>query len=480
MTTAHHTTTPHAGSAPSARERVEQLLDEGSFVELEELLGQRPSDGPEGVRMTGSDVVSGYGTVDGRPVAAFATCVPGFGTPLSDVHRRKIVSALDFALKTGCPVIGIHDCGNRRVQGPTGAIGSYGGCYGGSYGEVFRRQARASGVIPQISLVLGACVGSAAHSPALGDFTVMVDQMSHMLTTATDVIEAVTGDGTGIEELGGARAHNTVSGNAHHLAYDAGDAVEYVRALLSYLPSNNHEQPPAAPDEADLDPCAGEPLLDTVVPETAHQPYDMHEVVEAVLDDGELLETQTLFAPNIITGFGSVEGHPVGIVANQPLHLAGCLDIDATEKAARFIRTCDAFNLPVLTFVDVPGFLPGIDQEYRGISRHCAQLIYAYAEATVPLITVITRQAHGGTYDVMGSKQLGADLSFAWPTARIGTTGARDADNVLLTSRDAAEQGWVDGVIRPSRTRHHIVRGLRALRSKRLTQPPKKHGNIPL
>ncbi|MER5219242.1 acyl-CoA carboxylase subunit beta [Streptomyces flaveus] len=484
----------------TARQRVGQLLDEDSFVELNEFLGRNavsPAD-------TGDGAVCGHGTVDGRPVAVFAFGFPGVGSALSEAHAQRACTAIDFALKTGCPVIAIHDTGSTRSQDSAGSLGAY--------GQVLRRHARASGVVPQISLITGSCTGTGVHSIALTDFTVMVDRTSHLLTTAPDIVTTITGEDFDVEELGGARTHNTVSGSAHHLADSDEDAVEYVKDLLSYLPSNNLEDPPADPDEdADLETHAEDGELDTIVPETSHQPYDMQQLVECLLDDDELLQTQALFAPNIITGFGRVEGRPVGVVANQPLHLAGCLDIDAAEKAARFIRTCDAFNVPLLTFVDVPGFLPSSEQELGGIGRRAAKLVYAYAEATVPLITVVTRKAYGGAYDVMGSRQLGADLAIAWPTAQIAVSGARDAialldpvdgdgiegedragaearraelmsryQNALLTPRHAAERGHVDTVVAPSQTREYLVRGLRALSTKREAQPERKHGNIPL
>jgi propionyl-CoA carboxylase beta chain len=362
---------------------------------------------------------------------------------------------------------------------------------------------RASGVVPQISLVMGPCAGGAVYSPAVTDFTVMVDQTSHMFITGPDVIKTVTGEDVGFEELGGARTHNTKSGNAHYLAADEQDAIDYVKALLSYLPSNNLDAAPTFPVVADLAPGEADLDLDTLVPDSANQPYDMHKVIEAVLDEGDFLEVQPLYAQNIIVGFGRIEGRPVGVVANQPSHYAGTLDIAASEKAARFVRTCDCFNIPVVTFVDVPGFLPGTGQEWEGIIRRGAKLIYAYAEATVPKLTVITRKAYGGAYDVMGSKHLGADLNFAWPTAQIAVMGAQGAVNILYRSElaadpqqrgtlieeyedalcnpyVAAERGYVDLVIRPSATRGHLVRGLRALATKRESLPPKKHGNIPL
>ncbi|MDX6315951.1 MAG: propionyl-CoA carboxylase beta chain [Streptomyces sp.] len=486
----------HAKGKLTARERIELLLDEGSFTELDELARHRSTNfGLEKVRPYGDGVVTGYGTVDGRPVAVFSQDFTVFGGALGEVYGQKIVKVMDWALKNGCPVIGINDSGGARIQEGVSALGLY--------GEIFRRNTHASGVIPQISLIVGPCAGGAVYSPAITDFVVMVDQTSHMFITGPDVIKTVTGEDVGFEELGGARAHNTVSGNAHHMAGDEKDAIEYVKALLSYLPSNNLEEAPAYPAEADLEP---DPELDTLIPDSANQPYDMHKVIEHVLDDGEFLETQGLFAPNILTGFGRIEGRPVGVVANQPMQFAGCLDIDASEKAARFVRTCDSFNVPVITFVDVPGFLPGVDQEHSGIIRRGAKLIYAYAEATVPLITVITRKAFGGAYDVMGSKHLGADLNLAWPTAQIAVMGAQGAVNILhrreladaedpearraeliadyedtlLNPYIAAERGYVDAVIVPSETRGHLVKALRTLRNKRESLPPKKHGNIPL
>jgi propionyl-CoA carboxylase beta chain len=493
----------HAKGKLTARERIELLLDEGSFVELDEFARHRSTNfGLEKNRPYGDGVVTGYGTVDGRPVAVFSQDFTVFGGALGEVYGQKIVKVMDFALKTGCPVIGINDSGGARIQEGVASLGAY--------GEIFRRNTHASGVIPQISLVVGPCAGGAVYSPAITDFTVMVDQTSHMFITGPDVIKTVTGEDVGFEELGGARTHNTASGVAHHMAGDEKDAIEYVKQLLSYLPSNNLSEPPVFEEEADLSVSDTDLELDTLVPDSANQPYDIRTVIEHVLDDQEFFETQPLFAPNITTGYGRVEGHPVGIVANQPMQFAGCLDIAASEKAARFVRTCDAFNIPVLTFVDVPGFLPGVDQEHDGIIRRGAKLIYAYAEATVPLITVITRKAFGGAYDVMGSKHLGADINLAWPTAQIAVMGAQGAVNILhrrtlaeaeaagedleavrarlireyedtlLNPYVAAERGYIDSVIMPSETRRHIVRGLRQLRTKRESLPPKKHGNIPL
>jgi propionyl-CoA carboxylase beta chain len=418
------------------------------------------------------------------------------------------VKVMNLALKTGCPIIGINEGGGARIQEGVVSLGLY--------GEIFTRNVRASGVVPQISLIMGANAGGHVYSPALTDFVVMVDQTSHMFITGPDVIKTVTGEDVGFEELGGGRTHNSKSGNAHYLGSDEDDAIGYVKELLSFLPSNNLSEPPRFnPPDLSETPVAdtvtdSDRELDTLIPDSANQPYDMHEVITRVVDDGEFLEVHELFAPNILVGFGRVEGRAMGVVANQPTQYAGCLDIDASEKAARFVRTCDAFNVPVLTFVDVPGFLPGTDQEWNGIIRRGAKLIYAYAEATVPLVTVITRKAYGGAYDVMGSKHLGADLNLAWPTAQIAVMGASGAANIvyrkelaaameqgedvgalraqrqqeyedtLANPYIAAERGYVDSVIPPSHTRSYVARSLRMLADKRETLPPKKHGNIPL
>jgi propionyl-CoA carboxylase beta chain len=500
----------HAKGKMTARERIDALLDPGSFTELDELARHRSTNfGLENNRPYGDGVVTGYGTVDGRPVCVFSQDVTIFGGSLGEVYGEKIVKVMDLALKTGRPLVGINEGGGARIQEGVVSLGLY--------GEIFRRNVRASGVIPQISLIMGANAGGHVYSPALTDFVVMVDQTSHMFITGPDVIKTVTGEDVGFEELGGGRAHNTKSGNAHYLGTDEDDAIGYVKELLSYLPSNNLSESPVFDAPQDLlhgsleDKITDEDReLDTLIPDSANQPYDMHEVLTRVLDDGEFLEVQPLFAPNILIGFGRVDGHAVGIVANQPTQYAGCLDIDASEKAARFVRTCDAFNVPILTFVDVPGFLPGTDQEWNGIIRRGAKLIYAYAEATVPLVTVITRKAYGGAYDVMGSKHLGADINLAWPTAQIAVMGASGAANIvhrktlanavnegkdvdalraqlqaeyedtLCNPYVAAERGYVDSVIPPSYTRAHVARALNMLRDKRETTPPKKHGNIPL
>ncbi|MGH3949394.1 MAG: acyl-CoA carboxylase subunit beta, partial [Pseudonocardiaceae bacterium] len=384
----------HAKGKMTARERIDMLLDPGSFVELDELARHRSTNfGQEKNRPYGDGVVTGYGTVDGRPVCVFSQDVTVFGGSLGEVYGEKIVKVMDLAIKTGRPIVGINEGGGARIQEGVVSLGLY--------GEIFTRNVRASGVVPQISLIMGANAGGHVYSPALTDFVVMVDATSHMFITGPDVIKTVTGEEVTFEDLGGGRTHNTKSGNAHYLGSDEEDAISYVKELLSFLPSNNLSEPPvfdAAPHSGDSvadDITEEDSELDTLIPDSANQPYDMHEVIRRVVDDGEFLEVHELFAPNIVVGFGRVEGHSVGIVANQPTQFAGCLDIDASEKAARFVRTCDAFGVPVLTFVDVPGFLPGTDQEWNGIIRRGAKLIYAYAEATVPLVTVITRKAYG-------------------------------------------------------------------------------------
>jgi len=493
----------HAKGKLTARERVMLLLDEDSFVEFDELARHRSTNfDMEGKRPFGDGVVTGYGTVDGRPVCVFSQDVTVFGGALGEVYGEKIVKVQDFAMKTGCPLIGINEGGGARIQEGVVSLGLY--------GEIFFRNVRASGVIPQISLIMGAAAGGHVYSPALTDFVVMVDQTSQMFITGPDVIKTVTGEDVSMEDLGGARTHNTKSGNAHYLGSDEQDAIDYVKALLSYLPGNNLDLPPVLPVTADLEIGQDDLFLDSFIPDSANQPYDMHTVIERLVDDGEFLEVHALFAPNIVCGFARIEGAPVGVVGNQPMQFAGCLDIDASEKAARFVRTCDAFNIPVLTLVDVPGFLPGTDQEWQGIIRRGAKLIYAYGEATVPKLTVITRKAFGGAYDVMGSKHLGADVNLAWPTAQIAVMGAQGAANILYRKElaafaddprrqeerraelvaeyedtlvnpyVAAERGYVDTVIPPSQTRSQLIRSLRILRNKRETLPPKKHGNIPL
>ena len=489
----------HAKGKLTARERVERLLDEGTFVEIDEFARHRSTAfGLEKNRPYGDGVVTGWGEIDGKQVCVFAQDFTVFGGSLGEVYGEKICKVMDLAMKTGCPVVGINEGAGARIQEGVVSLGLY--------GEIFRRNVHASGVIPQISLIMGTCAGGHVYSPAVTDFTVMVDQTSHMFITGPDVIKTVTGEEVTFEELGGARAHNTKSGNAHYMGTDEDDALEYVKALLSYLPQNNLEDPPVFDDPAVMEVTDDDRTLDALIPDSPNQPYDMHTAIEGVLDDGEFLEVQPMYAPNILIGFGRVEGRSVGVVANQPMQFAGTLDIGASEKAARFVRTCDAFNIPVLTFVDVPGFLPGTDQEWDGIIRRGAKLIYAYSEATVPLVTVITRKAYGGAYDVMGSKHLGADINVAWPSAQIAVMGAQGAVNILYRkelagSEDvekrrqeliteyedtlanpyvAAERGYIDAVIAPHETRLEVVRALRMLRNKRASLPPKKHGNIPL
>jgi propionyl-CoA carboxylase beta chain len=488
----------HAEGRMTARERVEALLDPGSFVELDALARHRAHGfGVEDKRPYGDGVVTGHGTVDGRPVCVFSQDFTVFGGSLGEVFGEKICKVMDLAMKTGCPVIGINDSGGARIQEGVVALGLY--------AEIFYRNVMASGVVPQVSLVMGPCAGGAVYSPAITDFTLMVDQTSHMFITGPDVIKTVTGEDVTFEDLGGARTHNSKSGVAHFMAADEADCLELTKALLSYLPANNLEDPPVY-DEEDLDALVDDSFLDTFIPDSSNQPYDIKTVIEHVVDDGVFLEVQALFAPNIVCGYARIDGRSVGVVANQPTSYAGTLDIDASEKAARFVRTCDAFNVPILTFVDVPGFLPGTSQEWGGIIRRGAKLLYAYAEATVPKVTVITRKAYGGAYDVMGSKHLRADVNLAWPTAEIAVMGAQGAANILyrreLADADdpearrkelvadyedhfanpyiAAERGYVDAVIAPSATRREVIRALRLLRTKRESLPPKKHGNIPL
>ncbi|MFD4323372.1 acyl-CoA carboxylase subunit beta [Nocardioides sp. NPDC058538] len=496
----------HAKGRQTARERIEMLLDEGSFQEVDELARHRSvAFGLERNRPFGDGVVTGYGTIEGRQVCVFSQDFTVFGGSLGEVYGEKITKIMDLAIKTGSPLIGINEGAGARIQEGVVSLGLY--------GEIFKRNVHASGVIPQISLIMGNCAGGHVYSPAVTDFTIMVDKTSGMFITGPDVIKTVTGEDITMEELGGALAHNSKSGVAHYMGADEADAIDYVKALLSYLPSNNMEEPPAFDEAADLEISDLDRELDTFIPDGGNQPYDMHEVISHVVDDEEFLEVQPLWAPNILIGYARIEGRPVGIVANQPMQFAGCLDIDASEKAARFVRTCDAFNVPVITFVDVPGFLPGTDQEHNGIIRRGAKLIYAYAEATVPLVTIITRKAYGGAYDVMGSKHLGADINLAWPTAQIAVMGAQGAANIIHrrtladletsgASTDeieakraqlideyettlanpyiAAERGYIDAVIPPHETRAEVTRALRLLRTKRETLPAKKHGNIPL
>ena len=481
----------------TARERIELLLDKGSFQELDLFVRHQATGfGIENRRPLGDAVVTGWGSVDGRNVLVFAEDFTAFGGSLGEVVADKIIKVMDMALETGSPLIGLKDSGGARIQEGVVALDGY--------GRIFERNVRASGVIPQISIIMGPCAGGAVYSPAITDFVYQVDQTSHLFITGPDVIKAVTGEEVTFEELGGAQAHASNSGVTHFVSPTGRDALDEVRYLLSFLPRNNMEVPPYftpmdRPDRMDEN-------LTSVIPDNPSQPYDMVDLVEMVVDDGEFYQVHEHFARNIVVGFARLDGYTVGIVGNQPSVLAGTLDINASVKAARFIRFCDAFNIPVISFVDVPGFLPGVEQEHNGIIRHGAKLLYAYAEATVPKVTVITRKAYGGAYVVMNSRSLRADAVFAWPTAEIAVMGAQGAVNVihrraiaeapdpderrsqLISEYEerfnnpylAAERGLVDEIIEPRETRPRLIRTLDVLRTKREVMPPKKHGNIPL
>ncbi len=480
-----------------ARERLVELLDPGSFVELDRYVRHRNADFDSMAnRPYGDAVVTGYGTIFGRKVFVFSQDFTVFGGSLSEVFAEKICKVMDMAVKYGCPVIGINDSGGARIQ--EGVVSLAG------YAEIFWRNVQASGVVPQISLVMGPCAGGAVYSPAITDFVLMVEESSYMFITGPDVVKTVTGEDVSQEELGGAAAHASKSGVAHFTSPNEHACLEDARYLLSFLPQNNLEPAPyAAPD----DPVDREDeSLDTLIPDSPNKPYDMKQVIEKVVDGGEFLEVQAHYAENIVCGFARLGGHAVGVVGNQPQALAGVLDIDASTKAARFVRTCDAFNLPLVTFVDVPGFLPGTAQEWGGIIRHGAKLLYAYAEATVPKLTVITRKAYGGAYDVMSSKHIRADFNFAWPTAEVAVMGPEGAVNIIFRNElkeaadpgarraeliadyqerfanpySAAERGYVDEVIQPRRTRAVLCSALEMARSKREAVPRRKHGNIPL
>ncbi len=489
----------HAKGKKTARERIEMLVDEGSFTEIDEFARHRSTQfGMEKNRPYGDGVVIGTATVDARPIALYSQDFTIMGGSLGEVHAEKIVKIAAFALKSGIPLIGINDSGGARIQEGVASLSGY--------GKIFRLNARSSGVIPQISLILGPCAGGSAYSPALTDFIVMVNETSHMFITGPDVIKTVTGEEVDMEALGGARTHNTKTGNSHYLAENEADAIDYVKALLSYLPSNNMDSTPHLPPTQSLDQKASDVLLDTLIPDNTNQPYDMKVLIQALVDESEFLEVHALYAPNIIVGFARIEGESIGIIANQPLQLAGTLDINSSEKAARFLRFCDAFGIPILTLVDVPGFLPGTEQEWDGIIRRGAKLLYAYAEASVPLVTLITRKAYGGAFIVMGSKYLGSDINFAWPSAEIAVMGAAGAVNILYRkeladTKDpvgkradlineyneslanpylAAERGTIDTVIEPNQSRAYITKAFRTLKTKRDTLPARKHGNIPL
>jgi acetyl-CoA carboxylase carboxyltransferase component len=481
----------------TARERVELLMDRDSFVETDPLAVHRAHDfGMDRKRPPGDGVVTGYGTVDGRKVFVASQDFTVFGGSMGEVHAQKVCKVMDLAISTGAPFVQINDSGGARIQEGAASLAGY--------GFIFERNVRASGVIPQISVIMGPCAGGAVYSPAITDFTAMVKETSHMFITGPDVIKTVTGEEVTFEELGGAMTHAGKSGVASMIGEDDEDVLNRVRYLLSFLPSNNLEDPPAYATTDD--PGRVDEGLTDLVPDRAKEAYDMHEVIRRIVDDGEFLEIFPLWAMNIVVGFARLDGHSVGIVGNQPKVLSGTLDIEASEKASRFVRFCDAFNIPLLTFVDVPGFLPGTEQEFGGIIRHGAKLLYSFAEATVPRMTVITRKAYGGAYLVMNSKHLRADVSFAWPTAEIAVMGAEGAVNVVFrkeiekaadpeerrselireyrekfsTPYAAAERGFIDDVIEPSETRPRLIKALRMLSTKRETIPPRKHGNIPL
>jgi propionyl-CoA carboxylase beta chain len=489
----------HAKGKGTARERIEMLVDPDSFTEIDEFARHRAQNfGMEKNRPYGDGVIIGTATVDGRPIALYSQDFTVFGGSLGEVHAEKIVKIAEFALKSGIPLIGINDSGGARIQEGVASLNGY--------GRIFRLNTRSSGVIPQISLILGPCAGGSAYSPALTDFTVMVKETSNMFITGPDVIKTVTGEDVGMEELGGAFTHNTKSGNAHYMADSEADAIDYVKALLSYLPSNNMDGSPVLPPTETLEKSTTDTALNTLIPDSPNQPYDMKVLIQALVDEAEFLEVHALYAPNIVVGFARIEGQSIGIIANQPSQLAGTLDINSSEKAARFLRFCDAFNIPILTLVDVPGFMPGTEQEWNGIIRRGAKLLYAYAEASVPLVTLITRKAYGGAFIVMGSKYLGSDINFAWPTAEIAVMGAQGAVNILYRkdlaeAKDqnakraeliteytekfsnpylAAERGTIDSVIEPEDSRQYITKAFRTLKTKRDTLPARKHGNIPL
>jgi propionyl-CoA carboxylase beta chain len=489
--------TQHAKGKLTARERLGLLLDAGTFEEIDAFVQHRSVDfGMEKKKFPGDGVVSGHGRVDGRPVFVFSQDFTVFGGTLSETNARKITKVMDLALRVGRPVIGLNDSGGARIQEGVASLGGY--------AEIFLRNTLASGVVPQISAILGPCAGGAVYSPAITDFVFMVERTSYMYVTGPDVARTVTGEEVDHETLGGAATHNCRSGVAHFLTGDDAACLAAVRRLLAFLPANNLETAPRA--------CSGDPVdrrdaeLDTVVPEDPEKPYDMHEVLRRVFDDGGFLEVHAHFARNILVGFARLGGYVVGVVANQPTVLAGTLDIDSSIKAARFVRFCDCFNIPLVTFEDVPGFLPGTDQEHRGIIRHGAKLLFAYCEATVPKLTVITRKAYGGAYDVMSSKHIRADMNYAWPSAEIAVMGPKGAVKIVLgrtleaaADREkaeeelveeyrakfahpliAAERGFIDDIILPRDTRPRLFAALELLKDKRESLPPKKHGNMPL
>jgi acetyl-CoA carboxylase carboxyltransferase component len=485
----------HERGKLTARERLTLLLDDDSFEELDSFVTHRATDfGLDAEHYLGDGVVTGHGRIDGRPVFVYAQDFTVFGGSLSEAHAEKICKVMDLAVQNGTPIIGLSDSGGARIQEGVVSLGGY--------ADIFLRNTLASGVVPQISLVLGPCAGGAVYSPAITDFTIRVEGTSYMFVTGPNVVKAVTHETIDFEGLGGARVHNEASGVAHFLSAGEPQAFQLARSLLSYMPQNNVDPVAIAEPRG---PAAGVDL-DSLIPDSPQRSYDMHDVIGGLVDDGSFLEVHAHYAKNIICGFARIEGRSIGIVAQQPSVLAGVLDIDASDKAARFVRFCDCFNIPLLTLVDVPGFLPGVDQEHRGIIRHGAKLLYAYCEATVPKLTVITRKAYGGAYDVMSSKHIRGDLNFAWPTAEIAVMGVEGAVNIVFRERIAAStdpdaerarlvaeyeerfanpyvaaaRGYVDEVIMPSETRRKVATGLQLLEGKRQVNPPRKHGNIPL
>ena len=487
----------HEAGKLTARERVALLLDPGSFTELDKFVTHRASDfGMAEKKIPGDGVITGYGTVDGRQIFVFAQDFTVFGGSLSGAYAQKICKVMDLATRVGAPIIGLNDSGGARIQEGVESLAGY--------ADIFLRNTLSSGVVPQISVILGPCAGGAVYSPAITDFIVMAKNTSYMFITGPDVIKTVTHEEVSKEALGGAVAHNQKSGVAHFAAENEQSALMLTRELLSYLPSNNVDDPPAVASTDD--PARAEVSLATMVPANPNKPYEMKDVLKAVVDDQHFFEVQEHYAKNIVIGFARMAGRPVGLVANNPAVLAGCLDIDASVKAARFVRCCDCFNIPLVTFVDVPGFLPGTTQEWGGIIKHGAKLLYAFAEATVPKVTIITRKAYGGAYDVMASKHIRADVNFAWPTAEIAVMGPDGAVNIVFRKEldgakdpvaekarlvaeyrekfanpfKAAELGYVDEVIRPEATREKVIRALELLKDKRQENLPRKHGNIPL
>jgi len=487
----------HAKGKLTARERVERLLDEGSFNEIDQfVVHQCVEFGMSDRKFLGDGVVTGYGTIDGRLVYVFSQDFTVYGGSLGEMFAKKVCKLMDLALKTGAPVIGLNDSGGARIQEGVASLGGY--------GDIFFRNVTSSGVVPQISAVMGPCAGGAVYSPALTDFIIMVDKTSHMFITGPDVVKTVLGQEVSFEDLGGAMVHSQTSGVAHFIAKDEDHCLQIIKKLLSYLPSNYLEDPPV--EDSGDNPNRADEDLTQIIPNDPDKPYDVKEIIHRVVDNGEFFEIQPLWAQNIAIGFARLNGRTIGVVANQPAHYAGALDINSSMKAGRFVRFCDAFNIPIITFVDVPGFLPGIEQEHGGIIKHGSKLLYAYCEATVPKITVILRKDYGGAYDVMGSKHSGADINYAWPTAEIAVMGPHGAINIIFRkeiaeAKDphqkhnqlvaeyrqkfaspyiAAQKGYIDEVIQPSETRPKLISALESLSTKRELRPSRKHSNLPL